>query len=110
MGAVMAEITEQETSYGLVVSFAGLYPTDVEEHAFVHGVEFGRLWHRMRSGAEAEIDETVHAANRAVIERSAASQGWDVEFRDTGEPTWLFVALRKTRSEKRNPHGLRAVK
>lgn len=105
----MADITESETTYGLVVSFAGLYPTDAEEHAFVHGVEFGRLWHRMRSGAEAEIEETVHTANRAVIERTCASQGWEVEFKDTGEPSWLFATLRKVRAEKPNPHGLRVV-
>jgi hypothetical protein len=106
----VADITEQETTYGLVVSFAGLYPTDAEEHAFVHGVEFGRLWHRMRSGEEAEMEETVHAANRAVIERTCASQGWIAEFRETGEPSWLFVTLRKVKAERRNPHGLRAVK
>lgn len=103
-------ISEQETSYGLVVSFSGLYLTDAEEHAFVHGVEFGRLWHRMRSGQESEIDETVHAANRAVIERAAASQGWEVEFTDTGEPTWLFASLRKVKPGSQNPHGLRVVR
>lgn len=105
----MAEITEDQTSYGLVVGFSGLYPTEAEEFAFVHGVEFGRLWHRMRDGHEAEMEETVHAVNRAVIERACASQGWDVEFRDTSEPSWLFVTLRKARPEKHNPHGLRAV-
>lgn len=106
----MPEITEQDGGYGLVVSFSGLYSTDAEERAFVHGVEFGRLWHRMRSGQEAEMEETVHTVNRGVIERAAASQGWDVEFRDSGEPSWLFMILRKTKPERRNPHGLRAVK
>lgn len=106
----MAEITERDTTYGLVVSFAGLYPSDAEERAFVHGVEFGRLWHRMRSGQEAEMEATVHAINRAVIERACASQGWSAEFRDTGEPSWLFVTLRKVKPERRNPHGLRSVK
>lgn len=100
---------QNETAYGLVLSFDGLYPTMAEEHAFVHGVEFGRLWHRMRSGQEAEIEETVHAANRPTIERAAASQGWEVEFKDAGEPTWLFATLRKVKSERPNPHGLRVV-
>lgn len=100
---------QTEAAYGLVLSFDGLYPTMAEEHAFVNGVEFGQLWHRIRAGREAEIDETVHAANRTTIERAAASQGWQAEFKDTGEPTWLFVTLRKVRAERQNPHGLRAV-
>lgn len=102
-------MTENERGWGLLVSFSGLYQTGAEEHAFVHGVEFGRIFHRMCSGAEAEIEEMVHADNRAVIERAAASQGWAVEFRDTGEPTWLSMTMRKVRAERRNPHGLRAV-
>jgi hypothetical protein len=100
----------EETSYGLVVSFSDLYPTMEQEHAFVHGVEFGGLWERMRSGTEAEIAVTTHAANRTVIQRAAASQGWDVECRPTDVEGWDFTVLRKTKAlDKPNPHGLRVV-
>lgn len=46
---------------------------DSPEHAFVHGVEFGQLWQRMRSGTESEISGTFHTANREVIERACAA-------------------------------------
>lgn len=103
----MAEDTE--TSYGLVLSFTDLYPTMPEEHAFVHGVEFGELWSRMSSGAEAEIETTTHEKNREVIARAAAAKGWEVECKPSGTPTWDFTTLRKVRVEKSNPHGLRVV-
>lgn len=64
-------MNEEETSYDLVLSFSGLYETMPEEYAFVHGVEFGQLWSRMASGAEAEIEVTTHEANREVIARAA---------------------------------------
>ena len=98
-----------ETSYGLVLSFSGLYENMPEEHAFVHGVEFGGLWARMKSGDEAEIDATAHLANKTVIERAAVSQGWDLECLDAGDGCWMTIKLTKVRSERTNPHGLRVV-
>ena len=98
-----------DTSYGLVLSLSGLYPSIQEEHAFVHGVEFGQLWHRMSSGREAEIELATHEANREVIARAAAAKGWALECKPSGTPTWDFTTLRKTKTERPNPHGLRAV-
>lgn len=106
----------QSTGFGLVLSFSGLYPTMAEEHAFVHGVEFGKLWERMVGGSESEIEGTFHAANRMIIERASASQGWDCEIRDATDEAgssyseWLFVKLTKTRAAKPNPHGLKVIK
>lgn len=101
---------DTETSYGLVLSFEGLYPTMPEEHAFVHGVEFGQLWQRMSEGYEAEIETTTHEKNRDVIARAAAAEGWEVECKPSGTPAWDFTTLRKVRAEKPNPHGLRVIK
>ncbi|ADJ21944.1 hypothetical protein Hden_1537 [Hyphomicrobium denitrificans ATCC 51888] len=103
------------TAYDLVVSFSGLYGTMPEEHAFVHGCEFGQLWQRMTSGSEAEIEGTFHSANRVVIERACVSQGWSAEFEDAKDDDgksydeWLFVKLKKVKSASHNPHGLRVV-
>ena len=106
----MSEDNNSEATFGLVLSFSGLYPTMPEEHAFVHGVEFGQLWHRMSSGDEAEIETTTHTENREVIARAAAAKGWEVECTPSGTPTWDFTKLCKVRAERPNPHGLRAVK
>ena len=98
--------------YRLVLSFDGLYPTMAEEHAFCHGVEFAGLWQRMRAGQEAEIEATTHRANRTIIERAAAKEGWQVEFIPTPPEVsddWDVAVLRKVRSERDNPHGLRVV-
>lgn len=103
-------MTDAEANYGLVVSFSGLHATPAEERAFVYGVEFGMLWARMRSGDEAEIEMTTHEANRAVIERAAASQGWHLDRKPSGTPTWDFTKLTKAKAlDRPNPHGLRAV-
>jgi hypothetical protein len=109
----MASETEA-AGWGLVVSFGDLYQTMPEEHAFCHGVEFGCLWARMKSGTEAEIEGTFHSENKTVIERACASQGWSVTF----EPSlcdgiaidgWLTVKMKKTKAATHNPHGLRVV-
>ena len=100
---------DNETTYGLVLSFRGLYATMPEEHAFVHGFEMGGLWHRMENGTEAEIGITTHEANREVIARAAAAKGWELECKPSGTPTWDYTTLRKTKAEKPNPHGLRVV-
>jgi hypothetical protein len=101
---------DNATEYGLVLSFAGLYPTMPEEHAFVHGVEFGRLWDRIRSGAEAEIYAVTHTANREIIARAAASEGWEIEVKATDVEGWDETTLRKVRTARDNPNGLRVVK
>jgi hypothetical protein len=98
----------------LVVSFSGLYPTMEQEHAFVHGVEYGMLWNRIQSGQEAEIEGTFHVSNRTVIERTCASQGWDVEFskceaEGQSFDEWLFAKLTKKKAAIHNQHGLRIV-
>ncbi len=84
----------QEGIYSLVLSFANLYPTMPEEHAFVHGVEFGGLWARIANGAEAEIEMTTHEHNREVIARAAAAKGWDLECNPSGVEGWDFTTLR----------------
>lgn len=100
----------EPTEYGLILSFAGLYETEEEEHAFVHGVEFQGIWHRMRSGDEAEFETVAHLKNRTVIERAAASQGWELSCQDTHDGCWMMVRLSKVRKARDgNPHGLRVV-
>ena len=100
---------QQKDGYVLLLSFEGLYPTMAEEHAFVHGVEFNEIWRRMRDGKEAEIDTATHVENRIVIYRAAASQGWDVEIVPSEIEGWDTTKLRKARSERHNPHGLRLI-
>lgn len=98
-----------EGGYSLVLSFAGLYPTMAEEHAFCHGVEFAGLYHKMREGQSAEIDATTHPENRTIIERAAAKEGWDVEFKPSLVEGWEHTKLTKRRPVRDNPHGLRVV-
>lgn len=106
----MSEIDQpEETSYGLVLSFTGLYESIEEEHAFVHGFEAGKIWTRMKSGLEAEIEATTHAVNRVVIERAAIADGWVCEIKPTGTEGWDYINLRKVSAAKINPHGLRVV-
>ena len=100
---------EESEGWGLVLSFSGLYQSMPEEHAFVHGVEFGRLWDRMSSGTEAEIETATHPENRTVLERAAAAKGWDVEIKPSDIPGWDLTTLRKVRAERSNPHGLKVV-
>jgi len=101
---------ENASYYDLVLSFDNLFQTMPEERAFVHGVEFGGLWHRMVLGAEAEIQATTHTENREVIARAAAAKGWTAESNPSGIEGWDFTKLCKVRAEQPNPHGLRVVK
>ena len=99
-----------ETGYGLLVSFSGIHSTPEEDRAFVYGVEFGMLWSRMQSGKEAVIKATTHEANRVVIARAAASQGWHLECKPSGTPTWDSTTMTKKKAfDRPNPHGLRAI-
>lgn len=101
---------EDATTYGLIVSFDGLYPTMPEERAFVHGFEFGQIWWRMSEGMVAEIDTMAHTENREAITRAAAAQCWALTVEPTGTEGWDFIKLRKVRAATANPHGLRVVK
>ena len=100
---------EQSSGFGLVVSFSGLPFGDSPEHAFVHGVEFGQLWQRMRSGTDSEISGTFHTANREVIERACAAEGWTIEVKLTDYAEWITATLSKTAKTRTNPRGLRVV-
>lgn len=101
--------TDDAESYGLIISFSGVDFGSDPEHAFVHGVEWGQLWQRMRSGTEAEIEQCFHTANRVLIERAAAADGWDVQITPTEFAEWINVKLAKQRAARQNPHGLRVV-
>jgi hypothetical protein len=98
---------EEDTnvSYGLVVSF------EDQSASYVHGWEAGGIWQRMRSGAEAEIEATVHTANRETLSRMAVAEGWSIEFKPTEFDEWTQLAMSKTAKapERPNPHGLRVV-
>lgn len=99
------------SGWGLVLSFSGIDFGDNTEHAFVHGFEAGQIWQRMVAGHEAEIDTTCHKANRTLIERAAAAQGWSADIEDVpgcGDH-YIRVRLTKTAPAKHNPHGLRVV-
>lgn len=102
-------MSDNDTAYSLVLSFDGLPFAPDPEHAFTHGVEFGMLWSRMKGGQEAEIAQCFSSANRVVIERAAAAEGWSVETKSTEYPEWIDVRLTKTAPAKLNPHGLRVV-
>lgn len=97
-----------DDDYSMILSLANLYPTVAEEHAFIHGLEFGGIYGRMRSGNEAEIEETTHVANREVFQRAAAAEGWTIEVTPHCD-TWDQTKLIKTGEAKSNPHGLRVV-
>ncbi len=99
-----------DVGYGLVLSFAGLYPTMPEEHAFVHGVELGKLYEQMTAGLVAEIETVTHAENREIIARAAASLGWELECTPSEVAGWDLTKLAKTRVSRPNPHGLRVAK
>lgn len=102
-------------SWGLLLSFSGLYPTMPEEHAFVHGFEFGEIWTRMRGGHEAEIEGTFHTANRTILERACAAGGWNIEIDGCTDESgktygeWMTVKMQKAKAASANPHGLRVV-
>lgn len=96
--------------WGLVLSFAGVEFGNDTEHAFVHGFEAGQIWQRMTCGHEAEIETTAHRANRELLTRAAAAEGWAVEIKPTDYAEWIDVRLTKTGSAKPNPRGLRVVR
>lgn len=103
----MEDMTDDEkhAEYGLVVSF------EDQSASYVNGWEAGGIWQRMRSGTEAEIDTTVHAANRETLNRMAIAEGWSVEFVSTEYEEWLTMKMEKraTAPSRNNPHGLRVV-
>lgn len=96
---------EQETEYGLVVSFPDQSAT------FVHGFEAGELWGQMRRGDVSEIEKITHVENREVIQRMATAEGWSVEIVGITTPGWDFTKLTKTAiaPKRPNPHGLKVV-
>ncbi len=96
-------------SYELVLSFSDIFPTMAEERAFTHGFAFAGIWQRMRSGNEAEIEETTRIENRTIIARAAAAQGWELVVEPTDVDGWDTTKLAKVRSERSNPHGLRVI-
>lgn len=98
-----------EDGYGLVVSFGGLDFGATVEQAFVHGAEFGQIWQRMQSGAEAEIETTIHTINATVISRAATADGWDCLITPSEVDGWSSCLLVKRRVATANPHGLRIV-
>ena len=97
---------DQETGYGLVVSFPD------QSAPFVHGFEAGELWQQMRHGGMAEIEKVTHVENREVIQRMAIAEGWSVEIIGTTTPGWDLTKLTKSSPapKRSNPRGLRAVK
>lgn len=104
-----ARITHSDTDYSMRLSLANLYSTDAEEHAFIHGVEFGGIYGRMLSGNEAEIEEATHVANREVFARAAAAEGWSIEVTPV-DADWDTTRMTKTAPAIENPRGLRVVK
>lgn len=94
----------EDANYGLIVSF------EDQSASFVNGFEAGELWQRMRNGAEAEIEATVHTANRETITRMGIAEGWAVEFSATEYEEWITLRMTKQMAPPRvNPHGLRIV-
>jgi hypothetical protein len=75
--------------------------------SFVHGAEFGILWHRMETEA-GPIAMMVHSANKEVIVRADAALGWTPHFDAIdGFDEWTTLTLE--RSHKGTPQ-LRLVK
>lgn len=103
-------MTDEGASYGLVLSFGGLDFGETTEHAFVHGFELGQIWQRMESGAEAEIEVTIHTINVEALRRAAAADGWSIDVRTTEIDEWSRATMTKGKSlDRANPHGLRVV-
>lgn len=98
-----------EEGWGLVLSFAGLYATIEEEHAFVHGFEFREIYADMKANKMLTIERTAHVENRKVIERAAAALGWSFEATPSESSGWDCIKLVRVRPERNNPHGLKVV-
>ncbi len=96
--------------YAKELSFKGLAFHADPEHSFVHGVEFGLLYERMHSGREADIYAQVRAANREVIERACAAEGWSLVVVPTDVDEWIEVKMSKRSKLRHNPSGIRLVK
>lgn len=95
----------ETTGYALVVSFEDQSPS------YCYGFEAGCIWQRMQDGDEQEIEVTVSSENRETIRRMGLAKGWDADFQPTGDPTWLFLKLTKTKAElaRPNPRGLHVI-
>lgn len=95
----------EPVQYGLIVSFPD------QSDSFVHGYEAGMLATDMRRGDVAEIERTVHSANREVITRLCMAEGWSVRFTPTDYSEWDEVLMVKSSQahECPNPRGLRLV-
>lgn len=98
-------MSDENAEYGLIVSFEDQSPS------YVNGFEAGGIWERLRSGNEAEIEVTIHTANRETVSRMCVAEGWSVEFKGTEYEEWTEAKLSKTGKapERPNPHGLRLV-
>lgn len=72
-----SENADGEVGWKPLVSFAGVYKTQAEEHAYVHGHETGGIWFRMNH--DPEFEQTVHAVNIPILERMGAALGVSVE-------------------------------
>lgn len=102
----MTESNTENVEYGLIVSF------EDQSASYVHGYEAGMLHQRMKSGAEAAIEMTVHIENQETIRRMAVAYGWEAEFKPTAVEGWITVELDKGKLSpvRPNPHGLRVVR
>lgn len=98
------EPEDGNVQYGLLVSF------EDQSDSYVHGFEAGMLSVRMKDGTEAEVEATIHTANKETVSRMAIAYGWSAEFKSTEFEEWTTVELVKQSAPQRvNPHGLRVV-
>jgi hypothetical protein len=78
--------------------FRCLVPFPDGSASFVNGFEAGMVWQRMVA-EESPIENPIayHQANRTVLERMAAAQGYDAEFEPCCD-TWAMATFTKRRN------------
>ncbi len=98
-------MNSDDVQYGLIVAFPDQSPS------FVHGYEAGQIATEMQN-RPSEIEKTVHAENKEILTRIALSQGYSVDFKNSGVNEYLFACFKKEKEvvARLNPHGLRIVK
>lgn len=96
---------DNDSKWSLVLAF----PDD--SASFALGFEAGRIWHRMTSGIEAEIEECLSSDNNELYQRMGVSLGWSVDAKSSEVEGWSYYTFVKVKAapEKTNPHGLRVV-
>lgn len=80
------------SDFGLLISF------DDRPRDFVHGVEFGMIWEKLKSGVE-EVSNggfPIRLQNQELIYRACEHFGYEAHFKECYVSGWIdFIAIKK---------------